>query len=91
MGKIHDGYPNGQTALAQWVKRKLKNHDPMSEVDAYIPANQVHPAFKKLGRVKLHKERACVHYLLDNGDAYLITVEKTSPEKLQELPLENTE
>ena len=98
IGKIRGRYEDDTTGLAQWVARKVRNHDPMSERDGSPgKANQ-----SKRGKRHVHDvsyatpgvvycgtvdgKPNSVVYGLSDGRAFEITVRQIpATEKMQKL------
>jgi hypothetical protein len=84
MGKIREQFAGDMVAgLAQWVGRKLKNHDPMSAMDggAYVRglkvSRQVQDAKVKPGQVYcgiVNGKRDTVRYGLQDGRVFEVTI-----------------
>ena len=84
MGKIREQFEGDMVAgLTQWVGRKLKNHDPMSAMDAGatmrgIPVpRQINDAKVKPGQVYcgiVKGKRDTVRYGLQDGRVFEVTV-----------------
>jgi hypothetical protein len=80
MGKVRGHIPDDAAALAQWVMRKVKNHDPMSQREA--AGRNVSGMTPVLGRAKTKKTERVQHtegttevlYTLDDGRAFKIEV-----------------
>lgn len=71
MGKVRSHIEDDAEALAEWVARKLKNHDPMSD-RAKVDKSDRRWAGE---RTTLNQENATVVYQTDDGGMYRITVE----------------
>lgn len=84
MGKIRDQFAGDMVAgLAQWVGRKLKNHDPMSAMDMgssrrearwqrTVSDAKVKPGVCYCGIVK--GTRNVVRYGLEDGRVFEVTI-----------------
>lgn len=75
MGKIlgeyrKDDTVSRQTGLAQWVFRKLRNHDPLSVVDDAKRRAGLRPEM----RVQHMPEGNVARYVLNDGSVFEITV-----------------
>ncbi len=83
MGKVRGHISDDTAALAQWVMRKLRNHDPMSvrEKDGKL---QDHTDFGRKDRKRFrHIEgERIVEYCLNDGRSFRITVEPVEQEEL---------
>ena len=77
MGKlrIHDG--DTAVGMAQWIGRKIRHHDPLSEVDDFKTTRQ--GGQLRVGVVK--DEPLKVVYLLGGGQRYEITVREIAAEE----------
>ncbi len=77
MGKVRSQITDPTKALAQWVYRKLSNHDPMS-------------AIAKMQRAGRDKENplfaegtdGAVLYPLSNGEVFMVTVTRLTPAQI---------
>ena len=77
MGKlrIHDG--DTAVGMAQWIGRKVRHHDPLSEVDDFKTTRQ--SGHLRVGVVK--EEPLKVIYLIGGGQRYGITVREVEPDE----------
>ncbi len=75
MGKVLPDIAGDEAALAQWVMRKLRNHDPMSARDSAKKA----PGHREKERQYVVTRtgpdgEAVVRYALNRGDVFEITI-----------------
>jgi hypothetical protein len=89
MGKVKTKISNDAEAIAEWVGRKLVNHDPMSvreKPSKTKVAQDMRDRIRETRKVKFPAPQS-VTYALDNGQVFLITVEEivgdeSEPEQL---------
>lgn len=79
MGKVRDHIYDDTQALAQWVFRKLKNHDPMS-VRELPGGNSLRAKMGVTAKERvMHQEGTTeCHYVLDDGRVFEIRVTQTA-------------
>jgi hypothetical protein len=69
MGKLRDHIPREDHGLAEWIKRKLVNHDPLSQ------RNKASGLASPKGRRVVHTDHtAVVHYRANGGRTFRIEV-----------------
>lgn len=78
MGKVRNGIPNDDAGIAQWVYRKLTNHNPMSERETGSVATRKALVGNR-PRVEIDPaDDTRVTYLLNDGREYEIKVTEVS-------------
>lgn len=89
MGKVRSHIVNDSAALAQWVGRKLRNHNPMKHrdkvADSHSRANSHGTRVKDSFNVFLTLDAGRsnqVFYELENGRIFQMTVEEIQPAEL---------
>jgi hypothetical protein len=87
MGKVLADIEGDEAALAQWLMRKLRNHDPMSARDTQkkAPGHREKERQYVIAGVGPDGE-AVVRYALNRGDVFEITIMKAQG-TLAEKPL----
>ena len=76
MGKLRNHSGDTAVGMAQWIGRKIRHHDPLSEVDDF---KLMRGAKLRVGIVA--DQPLQVVYLLGNGQRYEITVREVEPEE----------
>ena len=76
MGKLRNHSGDTAVGMAQWIGRKIRHHDPLSEVDDHVI---MRGAKLRVGIVK--DQPLQVVYLLWNGQRYEITVREVEPDE----------
>ena len=74
MGKVLPDIVGDEAAMAQWIMRKLRNHDPMSARDTAKKA----PGHREKERQYVTADGSTVRYALNRGDVFEITVMRVS-------------
>ncbi len=85
-GKIRTRYDNDLIGFAQWVGRKIRNHDPMSERDTgrgkrtYLNQDAKPKIGEPFVAMVEHAEEPVVLYGMGDGRVYEIQVREVRPE-----------
>lgn len=83
MGKLRNHGGDTIIGMAQWLGRKIRHHDPLSEVDSWKP---MRAGQNKLRVSVVKDDPSTIVYLLANGARYEIKVrEMAADEPEQEL------
>ena len=77
MGKLRNHGGDTAVGMAQWIGRKIRHHEPLSEVDDFKTTRQ--GGQLRVGVVK--DEPLKVVYLLGSGQRYEITVREIAAEE----------
>ena len=77
MGKLRNHSGDSAVGMAQWIGRKIRHHDPLSEVDDFKTTRQ--GGQLRVGVVK--DEPLKVIYFLGGGQRYEITVREVEPDE----------
>lgn len=85
MGKIRDRFSNDTEGLAQWVGRKLRNHNPMSERDKGMVEGHRKKVAHGMKTGILADDPTKVVYQMGNGRRFVLSVQEI-PEG-EELPM----
>jgi hypothetical protein len=83
MGKVRTHIVSDDAALAQWVFRKLVNHDPMSVRESVSMRTKPPAKQKKTLRVQHVEGSTSVIYALADGRQFKLTVEAVKDLDLQ--------
>lgn len=78
MGKVRSQIIDSEQALAQWIGRKLANHDPSSMISAMNRKGR-----DKENPILAEGRTNSVLYPLKNGEVFQFTVERLNPEQIQ--------
>jgi hypothetical protein len=79
MGKLRNHGGDTLVGMAQWIGRKIRHHDPLSDVDNFNPVRHGQRGKLRVG-IAIDDPMKVV-YLLGNGERYAITVRKIDPEE----------
>lgn len=75
MGKVREHIHSDTAAVAQWISRKLRNHDPMSAREA---KGEKVAKVRDRQRVEHVEGSDTVEYVLRDGQVFVITVQEAS-------------